>query len=168
MRRILIVLTGFAVVWIAEESRLSSQAPASASLTVSANVVKNCAISTTPVNFGNYDSVAANATTPLDGIGTLRVACTRGAITHISLSYGSSPVGTQRRMAQNAASHLIYEIYKDTGRTLVWGNSVNDNLDPPPAPNNLPRTFTAYGRVPQAQDANVGSYTDTLVATVLF
>jgi spore coat protein U-like protein len=45
---------------------------------VSAVVVKNCTITTAPVAFGNYDSVAANATTPLDGLGTVTVACTKG------------------------------------------------------------------------------------------
>ena len=31
-----------------------------------------------------------------------------------------------------------------------------------------PRNFTAYGRVASAQDATVGTYTDTVVATVNF
>jgi spore coat protein U-like protein len=37
-----------------------------------------------------------------------------------------------------------------------------------PAPNKNPRNFTVYGRVNQAQDATVGAYTDTVVATVVF
>ena len=51
MRRILIVLAGFAVISIAAQSRLSGQT-STASLTVTATVSKNCTISTTPVNFG--------------------------------------------------------------------------------------------------------------------
>ena len=98
MRRILIVLAGFAVIWIAAESRLSAQ-QASASLTVSANVTKNCTITTAPVNFGAYDPVAANATAPLDGIGTVTVTCTKGAPAQVGLGVGGNAQGTTRRMA---------------------------------------------------------------------
>jgi spore coat protein U-like protein len=41
-------------------------------------------------------------------------------------------------------------------------------LDIPAAPNRNPRDFPVYGRVAAAQDATVGTYTDTVVATVNF
>ena len=69
----------------------------SASLTVSANVAKNCTITTAPVDFGNYDSVAANATAPLDGIGTVTVTCTKGAAAKV----GFEP--RQQRPGRHAA-----------------------------------------------------------------
>ncbi len=99
MRRILIVLAGFAVVSIAAESRLSGQNLASASLTVTANVSKNCTITTSPVAFGNYDAVTANATAPLDGIGTVTVTCTKGAAAKVGLNPGGNAQGTTRRMS---------------------------------------------------------------------
>ena len=167
MRRILIVLAGFAVVSIAAESRLKGQ-QSSASLAVTANVSKNCTITTAPVNFGAYDPVAANAAAPLDGIGTVTVTCTKGASAHVGLNGGSNSQGSTRRMRQSGTAYLTYEVYKDPGRTDVWGDGFNDNLDIGAAPNRNPRTFTAYGRVPPAQDATVGSYTDTVVATVNF
>jgi spore coat protein U-like protein len=167
VRRILIVLTGFAVVSIAAESRLSGQS-ATSSLTVSASVSKNCTISTAPVNFGAYDPVTANATTPLDGIGTVTVTCTKGAPAKVGLSVGSNAQGTTRRMAGGTAAYLNYELYKDTGRATVWGDTTDTALDIPPAPNRNPRNFTVYGRVATAQDAAVGNYTDTVVATVNF
>src|SRR4249919_2348850 len=89
MRRILVVLCGFAVISIAAESRISGQT-ATSSLTVTANVTKNCTISTAPVNFGAYDTVAANATAPLDGIGTITVTCTKGAGVTLALNPGSN------------------------------------------------------------------------------
>jgi spore coat protein U-like protein len=165
MRRTLVVLAGFAVVSITAQSRLSGQ-QASASLTVNATVSKNCTISTAPVNFGAYDPVAA--TGPLDAIGTITVTCTKGATAHVGLNAGSNSQGTTRRMSQSATAYLTYEIYKDSARTTVWGNTIGDNLDIGAAPNRNPRTFTAYGRVPPAQDASVGTYTDTVMATVNF
>ncbi len=167
MRRILIVLAGVAVVSIAAESRLVGQTQ-STSLTVSAVVVKNCTITTAPVAFGNYDAVAANATTPLDGIGTVTVACTKGAPAKVGLGVGGNAQGTTRRMAGAAAEFLLYELYKDTGHATIWGDTADTALDIPAAPNRNPRNFTVYGRVAAAQDAAVGNYTDTVVATVNF
>jgi spore coat protein U-like protein len=167
MRGILIVLAGCAVVSIAAESRLSGQQQ-SASLTVSATVTKNCTITTAPVSFGNYDSVTANATAPLDGIGTITVKCTKGAAAKVGLNPGSNAQGSTRRMSQGAAEYLTYELYKDTARATIWGNTVDTALDIPAAPNQTPRDFTVYGRVAQAQEAAVGTYTDTVVATVNF
>lgn len=167
MRRILIVLAGFAVVALAAESRVSAQS-ASASLAVSASVSKNCTITTAPVNFGAYDSVAANATAPLDGIGTVTVTCTKGAPAKVGLSVGSNAQGTTRRMAGGTAAYLTYELYKDTSHATVWGDTLDTALDIPAAPNRNPRSFTVYGRVPATQDATVGNYTDTVVATVNF
>jgi len=167
MRRSVFVLTGLALVATAWGARLSAQ-QSSASLTVSANVSKNCSITTSAVNFGAYDPVSGNATAPLDGMGTVTVTCTRGATAHVGLSLGGNAVGTTRRMQQSSTAFLNYEIYKDSARTFVWGNDYGSNLDIGPAPNRNPRTFNAYGRVFQAQDAAVGAYTDTVVATVNF
>ena len=165
MRRIPLLLIGLVV--ISALARLEAQT-STASLTVSASVTKNCTISTTPVNFGAYDPVAANATAPLDGIGTIVVTCTKGAAAKVGLNPGSNAEGTSRRMTQGAGEYLAYELYKDTTHSTVWGDTLDTALDIPAAPNRNPRTFTAYGRIAAAQDASVGNYTDTVVATVNF
>ena len=167
MRRILIVLAVFAVVSISAESRLSGQT-ASASLTVNATVTKNCTITTAPVAFGNYDSVAANATAPLDGIGTVTVTCTKGAAAKVGLNPGGNAEGATRRMVGSAAEYLTYELYKDAAHASVWGNTAADALDVPAAVNQNPQNFSVYGRVAGGQTAAVGTYTDTVVATVNF
>ena len=167
MARIWSVLAGIAVVSIAAENALSGQS-ASASLAVSASVSKNCTISTAPVNFGAYDPVAANATAPLDGTGTVTITCTKGAPAKVGLNPGSNAEGTTRRMSGSAAAYLTYELYKDATHSTVWGDSVDTALDVPAAPNRNPRSFMVYGRVAAAQDATVGNYTDTVVATVNF
>jgi spore coat protein U-like protein len=167
MRRIVMVLAAAAAVSAMTGHALNAQT-ATASLTVTANVTKNCTISTAPVNFGAYDPVAAHATAPLDGIGTVTVTCTKGAVAKVGLNPGANAQGTTRRMSQGAAEYLAYEIYKDTAHANIWGDTADTALDIPAAPNRNPRVFTAYGRVPAAQDATVGNYTDTLVATVNF
>jgi spore coat protein U-like protein len=167
MRRIVIVLAGFAVVSVAD-SRLSGQS-AQATLSISATVSKNCTISTAPVAFGAYDSVGPNATAPRDGTGTVTVTCTKGAVAKVGLNAGSNAgAGTTRRMAGSAAEFLTYELYKDAAHATVWGNTASDSLEVPAAVNQNPQNFTVYGRVPQNQTAAVGSYTDTVLATVNF
>jgi spore coat protein U-like protein len=140
----------------------------STSLTVSASVSKNCTITTAPVNFGAYDPVTANAAAPLDGVGTITVTCTKGAGVTLALNPGSNPTGTTRRMVQGGTNYLIYELYTDPSHSTVWGDIGNNPMTIVPAPNKNPRNFTVYGRVNQAQDATVGAYTDTVVATVVF
>jgi len=162
-----IALAGLAVVSAATASRLSGQS-ATATLTVNASVSKNCTITTAPVNFGAYDPVTANATAPLDGTGTVTVTCTKGAVATVGLNPGGNAQGTTRRMSQGAAAYLNYELYKDSTHSTIWGDAADTALDIPAAPNRNPRDFTVYGRVAQAQDATVGSYADTVVATVNF
>ena len=120
------------------------------------------------MNFGNYDPVTANATAPLDGIGTVTVTCTKGAPAKVGLNTGGNAQGTTRRMSQGAAEYLTYELYKEASHTTVWGDTADTALDLVAAPSRDPRTFTVYGRVAAAQDATVGNYTDTVVATVNF
>jgi spore coat protein U-like protein len=169
MRRILIVLTGFAVVSIASESRVGAQqTSATASLAVSASVSKNCTITTTPVAFGSYDSVVANATAPLDSTGAVVVTCTKGAAAKVGLNDGANAQTTQRRMSGLATEFLNYELYKDSTHAARWGNTTDTSLEVPAAPSQTPRSFPVYGRVPAAQTAAVGNYTDTVLATVNF
>ena len=71
-------------------------------------------------------------------------------------------------MVGAASEYLTYELYKEAGRATIWGDTATTGLDIPAAPNQTPRDFPVYGRVAQAQEAAVGAYTDTVVATVNF
>jgi spore coat protein U domain-containing protein, fimbrial subunit CupE1/2/3/6 len=167
MRRILIVVAGCAVISIAEANSLMGQ-QATGSLTVTASVSKNCTITTAPVTFGAYDPVTANATAALDATGTVTVTCTKGAVAKVGLGVGSNAQGTTRRMTAGAAAFLSYELYQDSSHSTVWGDTASTGLDIPAAPDRNPRNFLVYGRVAPGQDATVGSYSDTVVATVNF
>jgi spore coat protein U-like protein len=144
-----------------------SAGTATTNLSVTATVSNNCTISTTTVAFGAYDPVVTNASTALDGAGGVTIACTKGASSTIGLGLGSNASGATRRMA-NGSNYLTYELYKETGRTNVWGNSGVDLYTPAAAPSFAPRTFSVYGRVTAGQDVPAGSYSDTVVATVNF
>jgi spore coat protein U-like protein len=136
-------------------------------VSVSAIVGKNCSITTTPVNFGSYDPVVAQAASPLDGTGSVSVTCTKGAGTRIDLGLGSNPSGTTRRM-QGGSSFLAYELYQNAGRTIAWRSGATAGQTIAAAPNKTPRTFVVYGRVPAGQDVAAGSYNDIVLATINF
>ena len=136
-----------------------------ANLSVTASVANNCTISTAAVAFGAYDPIVANAATPLDGTGTVTIACTKNSATTIGLGLGANASGSTRRMI-NGAEFMTYELYQETGRTTVWGNATTGLLTPPVAPSKAARNFSVYGRVTAGQDVSAGNFTDTVVATV--
>jgi len=145
-----------------------SAATATANLGVSATVTNNCTISTSALAFGSYDPVVANASTDLDGTGTVTVACTKGVSATVGLGLGSNASGSTRRMNDGSGNFLTYELYQDSGHTTVWGNAGAGLLSPAAAPSKAARNFTVYGQVVSNQDATAGSYSDTVVATVNF
>ena len=153
---------------IAAGSRSHASGSASANLSVSASVANNCTISTSPLAFGAYDPVVANASTNLDATGTVTVACTKGATATIGLGIGSNAAGNTRRMTDGSSNFLAYEMYQDSSRATIWGNSGAELLSPSAAPSKSMRDFTVYGRIPSNQDVPAGSYGDTVTATVNF
>jgi spore coat protein U-like protein len=133
--------------------------------TVSANILSECLVETFNLAFGTYDPVATHLGTPLDATGQVRVYCTKGTTGVVSLSDGTNFAGSSRRM-RGTADFLLYNIFKESAYASVW-SSVNTNssvstskLIP------LAGGFTAFGRIPAAQNVGIGDYTDTVVATV--
>lgn len=144
---------------------------ATSSFTVSASVIASCTISSTTLAFGNYDPIVTNASTPLDVNGSVAITCTKGAATTIGLDGGqnaANATGTTRAMTTAGPDYLSYELYQDSSRSTLWGNSGANLFVPPNAPSKNARTFTIYGRIPAAQGSTTASYTDTVVATVNF
>ncbi|MDF2447188.1 MAG: hypothetical protein K0S46_2424 [Moraxellaceae bacterium] len=147
-------------------------ATASSNMTVSAEVAASCAIDADPLAFGNYDPVVTHASSALAGATTIGVTCTSGAAATITLSQGLNAAGGStsdlplRRMS-NGGSMLSYELYHDSGRTLVWGESIATGSDY--TGTGSVSTLDVYGLIPAGQNSvTTGSYTDTVVATVNF
>lgn len=151
---------------------------ANSNLAVSANVANNCTITTTPVAFGAYDPLVANAATPLDASGTVSITCTKGSATTVALDLGSNASGSTRRMSDGAGSFLNYETYQPPNNTpgsacsyaspTVWGTSGANLFTPAVAPSKAARTYNVCGEVAAGQDLPSGNYNDTIVATVNF
>ena len=147
-------------------------ATATSNLSVTASVTANCTIATAPVAFGAYDPVSANATTALNGTGTVNVTCTNGATTTVTLGQGANPGGGStaaapaRRLKDGGTDLLTYSLYSDTGRTVVWGDTAGTGVAH--TGTGALAALTVYGAVDPGQNVPAGNYSDTVVATITF
>ena len=145
---------------------------ATSNLSVTATVSANCTIDASgTVAFGAYDPVVANAAADLDNTGTISTVCTNGSSAAITLGQGANAdAGSTddlplRRMT-DGTNFLGYEIFADSARTTVWGNSAATEVSVTGTGASV--DTTVYGRVAQGQNVPAGSYTDTVIATVTF
>lgn len=148
-------------------------ATATTSLGVSATVISSCTITTSQVlSFGNYDPLSVNATSPLDGTGSITTVCTANENAVVALDQGGNPVSgsnaatPKRAMIRSGSIDVLaYFLYTNTGRSAVWGDGSTTN---PTTGSGLPQIMTVYGRITQGQNVAPGSYSDTVVATITF
>jgi spore coat protein U-like protein len=151
----------------------SIAATATGALTVTATVSQNCLINSPTLAFGAYDPIVTNAATPLNVSGTATFTCTEGAsAVFVTAGLGSNnthAVGTTRAMAGSGATFLSYELYTDSGHTIVW-NAVNSggHTFAPTFAASQTATATIFGQVPAGQNVLVSSYTDSVTMTINF
>ena len=123
----------------------------------------NCTIATTSVAFGAYDVFAASPNE--SGTGTVTVDC-KGGAGEVTLSTGQSGAYASRWMTSGADA-LSYNLYTSAARSTIWGDGTGGSSSITSG-KNATATLTVYGRIPAGQDAAVGTYTDSVTATVTF
>ena len=144
----------------------NAHADGTASIPVTASVRNTCSISATAMAFGVYNPVTKIA---LNIEGAVTVTCTPGFTTPVLLDMGLHASGTDpavplRRMMNAAGNFLEYQIYKEPARTTPWEGVTGVSHVGSGSPIDHPM----YGRVHASQSPQVGSYTDTVIATVIF
>ena len=123
-----------------------------------------CWIVATDINFG--------ATPPpqqaIHEHGSIRVQCAPGTPWKVGLNNGQHFDGAMRRMAGPAGT-VRYQLYLDEAHTRVWGD--DDETDRAAGTTDVAGNtvaITVYGEVPAQPDLAVGSYSDTIVATLYY
>ena len=153
-----------------------------ATVSVSTTISANCTVATSTLNFGPYDPIGAQQTNNLDvGTNQISIACVQGSAPTIALNLGLNASGTTRRLLRTTtpADYLNYELYQPPGNSpntacnfssslVVWGSSGSNLFTPTAPPNKASRSYYICGRVPSGQDPSVGTYNDTVTATVNF
>jgi spore coat protein U-like protein len=138
-----------------------------------AQALATCTATTLPVSFSTYDPVL-NADND-SGQGQVTVTCSLILGISLAVSYAislSAGTGTyaQRQMALGGA-RLNYNLYTNTGRTLVWGDGVGNSIVSDSYLLGLGgaiRNYPVYGRIPKRQAATPGLYLDTITVTVTY
>ncbi|HEX7381889.1 MAG TPA: spore coat U domain-containing protein [Nevskiaceae bacterium] len=138
-----------------------------ANMQVSIQITAACDIHSTAPQDINFGSV-----TLLDQVqdktGTVSIKCTPGAPFKVGLSKGANGASADSRKMKSAAGDLVnYNLYLDQGHNITWadiggGDQWNGTGD------GTTQSHTVYARVPAQPSAKVGTYTDTVVATVSF
>ena len=138
----------------------------SALMVVSATVLSVCGVAATPLVFGNY---SGTGTSPTDATSTITATCTAGVNYTISLDNGLGTGGTvATRVLTNGANTLNYTIYKDSGRSAIWGDGTSSTSTVTGTGTLIPQIITAYGRIPASQLASAGAYLDTVTVTLTY
>jgi len=133
-----------------------------------AHAAINCSITTVGVAFGIYDVFSS---APLTSAGSVTIRCVgaRPGLDPISVSLSSGLNGSfQPRRMFGGFETLTYNLYLDPGNTQVWGDGTGGTQQYTSVTSNRPTTLTIFGRIPPGQDVSVGTYSDTIIATINF
>ena len=138
--------------------------------------VTTCSGSNAGFSLGTYDAFRS---TPLDSSTSFVVTCSRHGgpgSDLVSVGFGpslnSGTIATRQLKITAGTDLLTYNLYRDAGRALVWGNTVGTDTvsQSISLANNTSGnlTFTIFGRINALQDVRAGDYADTVTITVTF
>lgn len=134
------------------------------SFTVSATVNDNCVISAADLNLGIFDG-----TNDLDtASSTITVRCTAGTDFDVGLNAGLAGTFANRVLTGPGTDTLVYNLYTNAARTIVWDDSTNRVGGTGNGMANA-ASLTVYGKLLASENTGpveAGDYTDTIVATV--
>ena len=134
---------------------------------VQASVAKQCSVTALDLNFGAVNPLGAD----VDQSTTLTVKCTKNTTYNVGLDAGVSTGATiADRVMANGADLMHYQLYKDAGRSAVWGNTSPSWASGTGAGMGTGQPLTVYGRVPTGQtDLAAGNFAEpTITVTVTY
>lgn len=140
----------------------SSQFP----FTVNGSVPNSCTLTPKPVPDLAFGSVPGPITSNVDQTTSIGLVCSGRTAWQIGLNNGLYASGTTRRMRNGAGQFVVYELYRNSPRSLRWGNTLGtDTLAG--TGTGAAESLPVYGRV-GAQAPAIGSYSDTITVTVTY
>jgi spore coat protein U-like protein len=137
---------------------------ATASFNVTATVPAACTVVANNLNFGTAGVLAANT----DASTTLSPVCTNGTPYTIGLNGGlSGAVDPTQRKTMLGAQSVLYGLYRDSGRSLPFGNTIGTNTLAETG-TGLSQSVPVYRRIPPQSTPSPGTYNDTIVVTLTY
>ena len=143
-----------------------AQETAEATFRVTARVNAVCEVTADNLDFGAY---SAQDGSPLRGESLLKATCTPGVSYQIGLNQGTSPGAAveQRKMVSAASVALEYQLYSDSARSSIWGNTPGTDTVTDVG-TGLRQDHTVYGNVPAAQLVPADNYEDTITVRIYY
>ncbi|MBA8902350.1 MULTISPECIES: spore coat protein U domain-containing protein [unclassified Phyllobacterium] len=127
-------------------------------------LANDCLVTAQNIDFGNRGLLNAN----IDQTGQVNVTCTPTVPYTVSLSLGGTGTSpTARKMTGTTGGVVTYGLYRDTNRTLPWGNTIGTNTVAGTG-SGASQPIIVYGRVPPQTTPAPGSYDDTIIVTVTY
>lgn len=120
-----------------------------------------CTVSAATLGFGNYAPTAATL-----GSAAVTVNCTISATYQVALGAGGNANAASRRMAGPGGALLAYSLYRDSPRTLLWGDGTTFGGRLAGTGNGANQALNVYGTIPAGQAPTPGAYSDSVVVTV--
>jgi spore coat protein U-like protein len=131
---------------------------------VSLTIASNCVIAANPLAFGTSGVLTSN----VNQTTTVSVTCSNTTPYNVGLDGGNvsgSTVGT--RLLSNGTASVQFQLYSDSGRSVVWGNTLGTNTVSGTG-NGSAQTLTVYGQVPPQTTPTASTYNTTVTASVTF
>jgi len=161
-RRMAVLLVLGMTPWVASHAQTT---PAQTTFQVKAKVQAVCEVTASDLAFGDY---TAQAGTPAQGTTLLRATCTPGSTYNVGLNEGTSPGATiNARKMVSGANNLNYQLYSDSARTTIWGNTTGTDTVTGVG-TGLAVDHTVFGAVPAAQVVPAGDYADTITVRIYY
>lgn len=134
------------------------------STTATATVVTSCTVSVTNLSFGTAGLLTSN----IDATSSVAPQCTNGLPYTVSLDGGLTGANdpTQRKMTRTS-EQVTYGLYLNAARSLPWGSTVGTNTASQTG-TGLTQSIVVYGRIPPQTGRSPGTYTDSVVVTVIY
>ena len=129
-----------------------------------------CNIAVTPMNFGAYNVFAV---APLRSTGTFSVTCNEAPPPTVTITVGPSGatgVFSPRQMKLSGGSDMLsYNLFTDSALTQVWGDGViGGSVLSQKVTKNKAWNALVYGSMPAQQNVSAGSYSDSLLITIIW
>jgi spore coat protein U-like protein len=132
---------------------------------VQASVTALCSINATTLDFGTPVGVL---TSSVPGTSTISVQCANGISYNVGLDGGlNSGNNINARKMVMGTNSVAYQLYRDSSRTQVWGNTVNTDTVQGTGNGSI-QSLTVYGNVPVQTTPPAGTYQDTVVVSVTY
>jgi spore coat protein U-like protein len=147
---------------------VAAPAPASTTKTttfqVSLVISNDCAISANALSFGTSGVLSAS----INQSTTLSVTCSNTTPYSVGLDAGSVSGSTvTTRLLGNGSATVQFQLYSDSARTTVWGNTTGTNTVSGTGTGSA-QSLTVYGEVPAQSTPAANTYTSTVTASVTF